>query len=117
MPRARKGKVARKGAKPNVSDNWSVQIPVRGTAMVVAGDTLLLAGAPDIVDPQDPLAAFEGRKGCVLCVFSAKDGSKLSELNINALPVWDGMAVAQGKLFLAMKDGTIGCLQGRPAGE
>ena len=85
--------------------------------MAVAGDTLLIAGAPDIVDPQDPLAAFEGRKGGVLCAFSAKDGSKLSELNINALPVWDSMAVARGKMFLAMKDGTIRCFQGRPVDE
>jgi len=85
--------------------------------MALAGDTLLLAGAPDVVDPQDPLAAFEGRKGGVVCAFSAKDGGKLSELNIDALPVWDGMAVAQGKMFLAMKDGTIRCLQGRPAEE
>ncbi|MBC8871242.1 MAG: PQQ-binding-like beta-propeller repeat protein [Planctomycetes bacterium] len=117
IPRTRKGKAGRKGAKPNISDNWSAQIPVRGTAMAVAGDTLLIAGAPDIVDPQDPLAAFEGRKGGVLCAFSAKDGSKLSELNINALPVWDSMAVARGKMFLAMKDGTIRCFQGRPVDE
>jgi len=85
--------------------------------MAVAGDTLLLAGAPDIVDPRDPLAAFEGRKGGVLCAFSKKDGSKRSELYINALPVWDSMAVAQGRLFLAMKDGTIRCFQGRSAEE
>ncbi|MHC4398705.1 MAG: hypothetical protein ACYTG0_03405 [Planctomycetota bacterium] len=31
--------------------------------------------------------------------------------------VWDGMAVAQGKLFLAMKDGTIRCFQGNSADE
>jgi len=85
--------------------------------MALVGNTLFLAGAPDIVDPHAPLASFEGRKGGVLCAFSATDGRKLSELNIDALPVWDGMAAAQGKLFLAMKDGSIRCYQGSAADE
>ena len=85
--------------------------------MALAGNTLFLAGAPDIVDPQDPLASFDGRKGSVLCAYSATDGRKLSDLNIDALPVWDGMAAAQGKLFLAMKDGSIRCFQGSSADE
>ena len=85
--------------------------------MALAGNTLFLAGAPDTVAPNDPLASFEGRKGGLLCVFSATDGSKQSETNIDALPVWDGMAVAHGKLFLAMKDGSIRCFQGSSADE
>ena len=79
--------------------------------MALAGNTLFLAGAPDVVDPNDPLASFEGRKGGVLCAFSVADGSKLSEISIEALPVWDGMAAAQGKLFLAMQDGSIRCFR------
>ncbi|MHC4400117.1 MAG: outer membrane protein assembly factor BamB family protein [Planctomycetota bacterium] len=114
---ARQGEAARRGAKPRVTVNWSVQVPVRGTAMALAGNTLFLAGAPDIVDPHDPLASFEGRKGGVLCAFSATDGGKLSEITVDALPVWDGMAVAQGKLFLAMRDGTITCFQANSVGE
>ena len=113
----RNKRAGRRGANPPVPDNWSAQIPVRGTAMALVGNTLFLAGAPDIVDPHAPLASFEGRKGGVLCAFSATDGRKLSELNIDALPVWDGMAAAQGKLFLAMKDGSIRCYQGSAADE
>jgi len=114
---ARREKAGRRRVKPSVPDNWSVRIPVRGTAMALASDTLFLAGAPDIVDPDDPLASFEGRNGARLCAFSATDGSKLSELKIDALPVLDGMAVARGKLFLAMKDGSIRCFQGSHADQ
>ena len=32
-------------------------------AMVLAGDHLFAAGTPDVVDPDDPPAAFEGRAG------------------------------------------------------
>ncbi len=113
----RRERAARRGAKQSVSDNWSVRIPVRATAMALAGKTLFLAGAPDIVDPEDPLASFEGRKGARFCAFSAADGSKLSELKVDALPVWDGMAVARGKLFLAMKDGSVRCFQGGSSDE
>lgn len=83
--------------------------------MALASDTLFLAGAPDIVDPDDALASFEGRNGARLCAFSATDGRKLSGLNIDTLPVWDGMAAAQGKLFLAMEDGSVRCFQGSSA--
>ena len=112
---ARQGQAAKRRVKPHLSDTWSHHIPVRGTAMALAGNTLFLAGAPDVVDPNDPLASFEGRKGGVLCAFSVADGSKLSEISIEALPVWDGMAAAQGKLFLAMQDGSIRCFRGRYA--
>ncbi len=83
--------------------------------MALAGDTLFLAGAPDIINPQDPLASFAGRMGAVLCGFSTIDGSKRTELQVDALPVWDGMAVANGRLFLAMKDGSVRCFQAQGA--
>jgi len=85
--------------------------------MALAGNTLFLAGAPDTIDPHDPLGPFEGRKGSVLCAFSASDGDKLSELYLDALPVWDGMAAAQGKLFLVTQDGSVRCFGGKAADE
>ena len=42
---------------------WSVKIPVRARAMVLAQQRLFLAGPPDVVDPDDPYGAFEGRRG------------------------------------------------------
>ncbi len=85
--------------------------------MALAGETLFLAGAPDIVDPLDPLASFEGRMGGLLCAMSAADGGELSKIALDALPVWDGMAVAQRKLFLATTDGSVRCFQADSAAK
>lgn len=90
---------------------WSHYIPIRSTAMAVADHQLILVGAPDIVDPDDPLGAFEGRKGAILSLFSTRDGKKISEQDLDTLPIWDGLAVAHGKLFLSMQDGTVRCFK------
>ena len=70
------------------------------------------AGPPDALDPDDPLGAFEGRKGAVLWAVSAKDGKKLGEYKLEKTPVFDGMAAAKGKLFMSLADGTIICFSG-----
>jgi hypothetical protein len=91
---------------------WSIHVPVRGTAMALAGDTLFVAGTPDTVDPDDPLGALEGRKGMVLCAFAAADGKQVGELKLDSLPVWDGLAAAGGRLYLATRAGRVICLAG-----
>jgi len=91
---------------------WQKMIPVRVRAMLLAGDRLVVAGPPDVVDPDDPLAAFEGRKGAVLQIFSAKDGSLLASRKLEAPPVFDGMSAAHGRLYLATHDGRLLCLSG-----
>jgi len=77
---------------PRMRVHWSKFVSVRAKALALAGTTLFACGAPDIVPPDDPLAAFEGKLGSVLCAFDAKSGKQLSELKLDSLPVWDGMA-------------------------
>jgi outer membrane protein assembly factor BamB len=89
---------------------WSAWIPVRARAMVIAGETLVIAGPPDVLDAKDPLAAFEGRAGGVLWTISAKDGKKIAECKLASPPVFDGMIAANGKLYLATRDGKIACM-------
>jgi len=89
---------------------WSTWIPVRARAMVIAGETLVLAGPPDVLDPKDPLAAFEGRAGGVLWAISAKDGKRIAECKLASPPVFDGMSAADGRLYLATRDGKIVCM-------
>ena len=86
---------------------WSVRIPVRATAMVLAGHHLFLAGSPDVIDPKDPYGALEGRKGAELWAVSTADGRKLATHRLAAPPVFDGLIAAQGKLFIVMADGTV----------
>lgn len=46
-------------------------------------------------------AALEGKQGCKLLAISATDGKQLSELSLDSLPVFDGLAAAGGRLYLA----------------
>ena len=61
-------------------------------AMVLAGDQLLFAGS-----------------GGELRVVSTADGKQMLKREI-PVPLWDGMAVASGKLFIATDDGQLICL-------
>ncbi len=89
---------------------WSVHIPVRVRGMVLAGKRLYFAGPPDVVPRNDPMAAFEGRLGGKLWVISASDGEKLAEYKMDSPPVLDGMMAAQGRLYIASKDGQLLCM-------
>jgi len=89
---------------------WMLWLPVRIRAMVKAGDTLFVAGAPDVFDEKDPYAAFETRKGASVVSVSAKDGKKLSETPLDCPPVFDGMIAARGRLFASLRDGSVVCL-------
>jgi outer membrane protein assembly factor BamB len=98
----------RHGQKPE----WEVRTGIRVTAMARAGERLFSAGSPDIVDPDDPHGAWEGRKGGRLAVFAAADGKKLAEYRLAAPPAWDAMAVAEGRLLLSTRDGSVVCFAG-----
>jgi outer membrane protein assembly factor BamB len=89
---------------------WYDWVPIRIRAMVLADDALFVAGAPDVVDPQDPMASFEGRKGAVLRAISAQDGKVLSERKLATPPVFDGLIAADHRLFMCTTDGKVHCL-------
>ena len=37
-------------------------------------------------------------------------GEKIAEYRLEHLPVFDGMAAAEGSLFIPLKDGTVVCM-------
>ena len=81
--------------------------------MALAGETLFVAGVPDVADPTDlfvALAALEGRKGAQLQAYSAADGRKLAEYQIEVPPVFDGLIAANGRLYVATLGGEVLCL-------
>jgi len=90
---------------------WINPLPVRIQAMVRTAGALFAAGPPDVCDPDDPTAALEGRKGAVLVALDPADGKKRFECKLDVPPVWDGMAAAEGCLYLSLRDGTIACLR------
>jgi outer membrane protein assembly factor BamB len=89
---------------------WQQQVPIRITAMVRTAEKLFVAGSPDVVDPDDPHAAWEGRAGGVLAALDAATGERLSEVKLSAPPTWDGMAAVDGRLFVALTSGELVCL-------
>ena len=90
-------------------NTWSQRVPIRGRAMVATADKLCVAGPPDEIDPQDPLAAFEGRKGGVLWVVNKRDGQTISKHQLTMPPVFNGAAAANGQLYLSLEDGSVAC--------
>jgi len=105
---------------------WSQDEPlVMGRAMVLAGKTLFVAGPPDVLDEEAAVArhfdadvqkqivaqdeALAGKSGALLWAVSAESGEKTTELKLDSTPVWDGMAAARGRLFLATADGKMRC--------
>jgi hypothetical protein len=98
-------------------DKWSQYISVRVRAMAVAGEKLFVTGPPDIVPEEDPLAALEGRKGAMICAFSALDGEKLVEVaKLDVPPAYDGLIAAAHRLYLTTADGRVICF-GERKGE
>jgi hypothetical protein len=89
---------------------WFEWVPVRVRGMVLAGRHLFVAGPPDVVDTDDPMAAFEGRKGTLLRAHSALDGKILAEYKLDVPPVFDGLIAANGQLYVSLENGTVLCM-------
>lgn len=125
---AGKAKAGGKSSGSFVEPHWTKDAPLFVRAMVKAGPTLFLVGPPDIVDEAETFerlknrdvsveavlaeqdALLNGSQGSMLRAVSAKDGSRISDLQLDSLPIWDGLAAAQGQLFLSTQDGTVICL-------
>jgi outer membrane protein assembly factor BamB len=84
--------------------------PIGPCSMVVTEEKLLVAGFRDIIDSADPWANLEGRKNAALWMLSKENGSKLTEYPLETLPVWNGMAAANGNIFVSLKNGKLICL-------
>ncbi len=96
------------GKKPR--ELWSVHLPARVVAMVNTPTALFAGGTPDLVKPDDPWAALEGRLGGRLMIISKADGKTLSEHELAAPPVTDGVAAADGRLFICLNNGELICM-------
>ena len=113
VPRPRPEERRRLNRIPIERYAWNKRVPLRVSSMVLAGTSakrLLVAGVPDRLAPDDPLAYIEGRRGAKLLVLNADTGEQAAEIELEAPPVWDGMAVAYGRLYMATGDGKLLCL-------
>ena len=81
---------------------WKVDVPgpFQVEALCLAGDVLLAAGPTD---------RFRRTPGGRLWLLSAADGTKRKEYALDAPPAADGLAVADGRLYLTTHDGRTLC--------
>jgi len=121
----------RSGSVPGfqVKHNWTKDMSMFARALVLAEKVLFVAGPPDILDepqafrqinePQvrrdlaEQVAAFNGKKDAVLAAISITDGTELGRYDLDSPPVFDGMAAAGGRLYLATLNGRLVCMGGR----
>ncbi len=129
--------VATAGKKNNQKENnqgnslvkpkWTQDVPIYVRAMVLSGFRLFIAGPPDIIDEEQTFAqlsekdpevqailaeqdsALEGRDGGKMLVVNTASGQVESQLELDSLPTWDGLAGANGSLFLTTQDGQVVC--------
>jgi hypothetical protein len=110
--------------------NWINDEPdVMAKAMVLANDRLFIAGPRDVADEkalwgrsndkifQTKMKAqaqwLKGANGGVMQVFDKKSGKKLAEYKLKALPSFDGLIAAEGKLYMVTDKGSIICFKGK----
>ena len=110
---------------------WKRDIRMFPRGMVKAGKLLFFAGPVDSVDENQALRqrdnpkwrekirlqaeACAGRAGGFLRAIDTDTGKQVSQLKTDSIPVFDGMAAANGKLFLSFVDGKVTCFQGPTA--
>ena len=104
--------------------NWrEIEPKIMVRAMALANDKLIVAGPADILDeaslygkftaPENQKklteqeAAFNGERGGHLWIMDKLTGKNVSELKLNSVPVFDGMAVSQGNILLSHKNGEL----------
>ena len=125
-PRKQGGSVYGKVVPTRLTYHWSQSLPFLVRAMVATDQALFVAGPPAVADEEEVygrygeteiqakmeqhVAAFEGGKEAFIMAVSKADGHKLSAYRLPAAPVFDGMAAAGGRLFVATMDGQVLCL-------
>jgi len=115
------------GRGTNIGYRWRRDVPLMVRAMALAGDVLLVAGPPDVLDEDAAFqdypkqatqqrlaaqqAALNGAQGALLHAVDASNGQTLAEHTLDALPVFDGLSVAGGRAFIATTDGRVICME------
>jgi outer membrane protein assembly factor BamB len=110
-----------------VAYRWTRDVPMMVRAMALAGDQLLIAGPPDLIDEEaafqdyaDPAtqkqlarqdAALKGKSGAIFHIVNAPTGEIRSERQLHSPPVFDGLIVAGGRVYVSLMDGTLVCYE------
>ena len=119
-PGAKKRRPRRPKAPAKAPPLWSIADSLIVRAMAMGGERIALAGPVDLgkkaagaalafKNEPEALAGFEGKKGVFLRIINAADGKTVSQTGLPAMPAFDGMSAAGGRLYISLKDGTVTC--------
>jgi outer membrane protein assembly factor BamB len=97
----------KRSAATQVKYVWSKAIPFYPRAMVLAGETLFIAGPADVLDFDSKDPATEVSFWAV----STEDGETLAEYTLRTSPVYDSFAASNGKLYFTTVEGRVICYQ------
>ncbi len=121
------GKAGKGGAGSFVKHTWDRFVPIVARSMALAGKTVLVSGAPDMIDEEyaferlaakDPAilkeleeqdAALDGKRGAKMWAVNVETGEQSAGLELTSPPVWDGITVAQGRVYVSTMDGKVQC--------
>jgi hypothetical protein len=115
------------GTNVRVGYHWSEKLPLFARVMTLADKTLFVAGPEDIMDEEEVFdnwssldpdpdipakiarqdAIFAGEEGGLLWAMSTANGKPLARYDLDAMPVWDGMAAANGRLYVSLTNGKV----------
>jgi outer membrane protein assembly factor BamB len=120
----KKAAASKRGRKKSaVAYRWTRDISMMVRAMALAGDQLLIAGPPDSLDEAAAFQTFsdqatqrqlvaqdtalKGQSGALFQTVDANTGETLAEHKLESPPVFDGLIVAEGQVFIATVDGRL----------
>ena len=122
-----KAKPASEPKNSLIEPRWTTDVPIYVRGMVLAGFHLFIVGPPDIIDEEATFqklsekdaevqkllsaqdAAIEGQQGAQLLCVNTESGEIEHTIQLDTLPSWDGLAGANGQLFLTTLDGKVMC--------
>ncbi|MBF0197623.1 MAG: PQQ-binding-like beta-propeller repeat protein [Planctomycetes bacterium] len=110
-----KGKKGQKftNRKPKVIYAWQQNDPALfGRALCITEQDLFIAGVPTFGNEggEESLAKWQGKAGGIFQRYHKREGKLLDEQKLTSPPVFDGMITAYGKIYIALKDGSVLCL-------
>lgn len=79
---------------------WKPALPggYQYEAMALAGNAVVYAGKA---------TAKDAKQAGILCLVALADGKKLAELPLDAAPVYDGLAIADGRVLATLLNGSV----------
>jgi outer membrane protein assembly factor BamB len=111
-----------------VQPKWTADIPIYVRAMVLSGAKLFVAGPLDLIDEEATFKqisqrdesvqellevqdqALNGKFSGLLLTIDCETGAVEHRLELGTLPAWDGLAGANGRLYLSTTDGQLVCI-------